>query len=117
VLLVDDDAEQRLLGNTILTTLGYKVETVASGEKALDLLRSKSFDLVLLDMIMEPGMDGLETYQHIVAIRPDQKVLIVSGYSETERMEKALELGVRGYIKKPYTLEEIAATLHKELMG
>jgi len=117
VLLVDDDAEQRILGNTILTTLGYKVETVASGEKALDLLQEKSFDLVLLDMIMEPGMDGLETYQHIVALRPDQKVLIVSGYSETERMEKALELGVRGYIKKPYTLEEIAATLHKELTG
>jgi len=115
VLLVDDDSEQRLLGNTILTTLGYKVETVASGEKAIDLLESKSFDLVLLDMIMEPGMDGLDTYQCIVAIRPDQKVIIVSGYSETERMEKALEMGVRGYIKKPYTLEEMAATLHGEL--
>ncbi len=117
VLLVDDDSEQRLLGNTILTTLGYKVETVASGEKAIDLLRSKSFDLVLLDMIMEPGMDGLDTYQGIAAIRPDQKVLIVSGYSETERMEKALEMGVRGYIKKPYTLEEMATTLHRELTG
>jgi signal transduction histidine kinase/CheY-like chemotaxis protein len=117
VLLVDDDSEQRLLGNTILTTLGYKVETVASGEKAIDLLQSKSFDLILLDMIMEPGMDGLDTYQGIVAIRPDQKVIIVSGYSETERMEKALAMGVRGYIKKPYTLEEMAATLHKELTG
>ncbi len=117
VLLVDDDSEQRLLGNTILTTLGYKVETVASGEKAVDLLQSKSFDLVLLDMIMEPGMDGLDTYQCIVAIRPSQKVIIVSGYSETERMETALEIGVRSYIKKPYTLEEIAATLHRELTG
>ena len=74
-------------------------------------------DLVLLDMIMEPGMDGLDTYRCILNIRPDQKVIIVSGYSTTERMQKALELGVRSCIKKPYTLEEIASRIHGELAG
>ncbi len=117
MLLVDDDSEQRLLGNSILTTLGYKVETAASGEKAIDLLKGKSVDLVLLDMIMEPEMDGLDTYQRIIEIRPYQKVIIVSGYSETERIKKAIELGVRSYIRKPYTLEEIAMTIHRVLTG
>ncbi len=115
ILLVDDDLEQRLLGNNILTTLGYKVETVASGEEAVDFLKGSSADLVLLDMIMEPGMDGLDTYRSILEIRPSQKVIIVSGYSETERIKNAMELGVRSYLKKPYTLENIAFTIHKEL--
>jgi two-component system, cell cycle sensor histidine kinase and response regulator CckA len=115
ILLVDDDLEQRLLGNNILTTLGYKVETVASGEEAVDFLKGSSADLVLLDMIMEPGMDGLDTYQSILEIRPSQKVIIVSGYSETERIKNAMDLGVRSYLKKPYTLEKIAFTIHKEL--
>jgi signal transduction histidine kinase len=115
LLLVDDDSEQRLLGNTILTTLGYNVETAPSGEKAIELLKNKSFDLVLLDMIMEPGMDGLDTYQHIIQIRPYQKVIIISGYSESERIRKTIDMGVRNYIKKPYSLEDIAITIQKEL--
>jgi len=117
ILLVDDDLDQRLLGKSILTTLGYKVETVASGEETIDLLKGKSVDLVLLDMIMEGGMDGLDTYRSILEIRPQQKVIIVSGYSETERIKKAMELGVRSYLKKPYTLEKIASVIHTELRG
>jgi signal transduction histidine kinase len=117
ILLVDDDIHQRVLGNNILTTLGYRVESVASGEEAVDYLQDHSADLVLLDMIMEPGMDGLDTYRRILEIRPHQKVIIVSGYSETERIKDALKLGVGGYLKKPYTLEKIAFTIHKELTG
>jgi signal transduction histidine kinase/CheY-like chemotaxis protein len=117
MLLVDDDAEQRILGNSILTALGYKTEMVASGEEAVEYLKNKSVDLVLLDMIMEPGIDGLDTYQRIIDIRPHQKVVIVSGYSETERIKKAIELGVSSYLRKPYTLEEIATAIHRELTG
>jgi signal transduction histidine kinase len=113
ILLVDDDPAQRSLGESILTTLGYQIETVASGEKALDFLTEKTVDLVLLDMIMEPGMDGLETYQRILEIRPDQKVIIVSGYSDNDRIKTAMELGVCSYIKKPYGLEEIVSAIHK----
>ncbi|MDR3629790.1 MAG: response regulator [Desulfocapsaceae bacterium] len=115
ILLVDDVLEQRLLGTSILTTLGYRVETASGGEEALKFLQNHSVDLVLLDMIMEPGMDGLDTYMNIIKIKPNQKVIIVSGYSETERTKTALELGVRNYIKKPYTLEGIAAVMNKEL--
>lgn len=115
ILLVDDDSEQRLLGNAILTTLGYKVEMATSGENAIDLLKDTSFDLVLLDMIMESGMDGLDTYRHILEISPDQKVIIMSGYSDSERINKAIDMGIRNYIKKPYSLEDISIIIHREL--
>lgn len=115
ILLVDDLPDQRLLGKEILSSLGYRVETVSSGEKAVSFLQTSSVDLVLLDMVMDPGMDGVETYLEIRKIRPDQRVIIVSGYCEIERMQKALNLGVRAFIKKPYTLEEIAETLNNEL--
>lgn len=115
ILLVDDDADQRILGTSILTTLGYKVETVASGEEAIDFLKGRNADLVLLDMIMEGGKDGLDTYQSILEIRPNQKVIIVSGYSESEKVTKIRELGVHTYLKKPYSLERIASAIHEAL--
>ncbi len=117
ILLVDDDEAQRKLGESILTTLGYKTETAESGEKALDFLKERTVDLILLDMVMDPGMDGLDTYQNILTIRPDQKVIIVSGYSETDRIKKALELGVRSYVKKPYRLGELVTIIQEVLAG
>ncbi len=117
LLLVDDDLDQRLLGKSILTTLGYKVDTLSSGEETIDFFKSRSVDLVLLDMIMEEGIDGLDTYKAMREIQPDQKVIIVSGYSETERIKEAMELGVRRYLEKPYTLEKIASVIHEELSG
>ena len=115
ILLVDDDPEQRSLGESILTTMGYTIETVAGGEEAIVFLEKRTVDLVLLDMIMEPGMDGLDTYQSILTIRPDQKVIIVSGYSETDRIKTAMKLGVRSYVKKPYGLEELIRAVQKVL--
>jgi signal transduction histidine kinase/CheY-like chemotaxis protein len=117
LLLVDDEQEQRILAQSLLSLLGYKVETVSSGEDAVDFLKARAVDLVLLDMIMAPGMDGLDTYRSILAIRPHQKVIIVSGYAETERTNIAMELGVRGYVQKPYTLESLGAAIHQELTG
>jgi len=66
-------------------------------------------------MIMDPGIDGLETYQRILAVNPGQKAVIVSGYSETERVSKALELGAGEYVRKPYVLEKIGAAIRREL--
>lgn len=115
ILMVDDLSEQRSLVSTILSTLGYIPTTASSGEEAVEILGRESFDLVILDMIMAPGMDGLDTYREILKTRPGQKVIIVSGYSETERMKTARELGVRRYIKKPYTLKEVATGIREEL--
>lgn len=64
ILVVDDVVEQRQIAEIMLKRLGYTVTTVKSGEKALQLTDKKPFDVLLLDMIMEPGIDGLETYKH-----------------------------------------------------
>jgi len=115
VLVVDDVEEQREMALLFLLKLQYQAEAVSSGEEALDYLKQKPVDLVILDMIMDPGMDGLETYQNILAIKPNQKAIIVSGFSETNRIKEAQKLGVGQYIKKPYTLEKIGLALAEEL--
>ena len=66
---------------------------IQTRQEALDYLRSSSVDLVMLDMIMPQGIDGLETYRRILDIRPEQKTIIASGYAETERVKLAQELG------------------------
>ncbi|NLX18962.1 MAG: response regulator, partial [Desulfobulbus sp.] len=117
LLLVDDEPEQRLLGQKLLSILGYKIETVSSGEEALVFLNDHSVDLILLDMIMGTGLDGLDTYQRILKLRPTQKVVIVSGYAETERTQFAMDLGANGYIQKPYTLANLSTVIHDILQS
>ena len=115
ILVVDDVAEQREIAAEILKTLGYRAQSVPSGEAALEYLAQNPADLILLDMIMDPGMDGLETYRRILRIRPGQKAIIVSGYSETHRVEEIKSLGAVQYIKKPYMLEKIGMAIRLEL--
>lgn len=107
VLVVDDLADQRQIALEMLQSLGYKVTTVASGEEAVAYLEDCAVDLVVLDMIMEPGIDGLETYRRIRAGNPGQKVILASGYSESERVREAQRLGAGAYVKKPYLLAKI----------
>jgi two-component system cell cycle sensor histidine kinase/response regulator CckA len=115
ILIVDDAQEQLDIANMILTTLGYSVSTVSSGEDAVEYIKNNAVDLVLLDMIMDPGIDGLETYRRILALRPHQKAIIFSGYSETKNITECLELGAGQYIKKPYTFENIGIAVRHEL--
>lgn len=115
VLVIDDIQEQREIASMMLTRLGYKVEAVSSGEKAIDYLRYNSVDILVLDMIMEPGIDGLETYRQIIKMHPQQKAIIVSGFSESDKVIEAQKLGTGPYVKKPYTLFDIGSTLRAEL--
>ncbi len=117
ILVVDDVVEQREIAIRMLEKLGYNVQAVASGEDALSLVRDQRFDLMLIDMVMEPGIDGLETFRQARQLYPEQKALIVSGYSESARVREAQELGAGQYIKKPYSLDRIARALHEELAG
>jgi len=100
----------------MLRKLNYDVRVAASGEEAVEYLREHEVNLVVLDMIMDPGMDGLDTYRRILEIRPGQKAIIVSGFAETERVRIAQELGAGDYVKKPYVLHRIGTAIHKELM-
>jgi PAS domain S-box-containing protein len=115
ILVVDDIQEQRELASKILSSLGYSVTSVNSGEDAVAFMEEKSADLLILDMIMDPGIDGLETYKRILEIRPAQKAIIASGFSETDRVKEAQKLGAGPYIRKPYVLEEIGLAIRDEL--
>jgi len=115
ILVVDDAEEQRDIASGMLQKLGYSVTSAASGEEALDYLKNNSVDLLVLDMIMDPGMDGLESYKRILELHPGQKAVIASGFSETERVKEAQRLGAGQYIKKPYTLEKIGLAVKEEL--
>ena len=115
ILVVDDVKEQREIAAQVLKRLGYSVTSVSSGEEAVDYMKDNSADLLVLDMIMDPGIDGLETYKRILELHPKQKVIIISGFSETERVKEAQRLGAGAYVKKPYLLEKIGLAVRDEL--
>jgi signal transduction histidine kinase/ActR/RegA family two-component response regulator len=115
VLVVDDAGEQRDIATALLRKLGYQVTSVASGEEALEYVQEQPVDLMVLDMMMEPGIDGLETYKKIKQIHPEQRAVIASGFSETDRVKAAQELGAGPYVKKPYTLEKIGMAVKAEI--
>ena len=115
ILVVDDVELQRRIATRILKKLGYRVASVASGEAALEYVQTHRVDLIVLDMIMAPGMDGLDTYRRILDVNPSQKAIIASGFSETERVREAQALGAGPYVKKPYTIEKIGLAAKKVL--
>ena len=115
ILVVDDVEGQRKIASNILSELGYSVTSVSSGEKAVEYLQDNSADLLVLDMIMDPGIDGFETYKRIIQFHPDQKAIIASGFSETEFVKEAQKLGAGQYVQKPYTLEKIGVAIKEEL--
>jgi YesN/AraC family two-component response regulator len=99
----------------MLRTLNYNVASVSSGEEAVAYMKEHQADLIVLDMIMDPGMDGLDTYKGILEIHPRQKAIIVSGFSETDRVKAARGLGAGAYVKKPYIKEKLGLAVRKEL--
>jgi len=115
VLVIDDVEEQRNVATALLMQLGYQVNAVSSGEDAVEYLKSNKADLLVLDMIMEPGIDGLDTYKLVREINPHQKAIIVSGFSETDRSKEAQKLGAGAYVKKPYLKENIGMAIRDEL--
>ncbi len=116
VLVVDDVAIQREIAADMLRRLGYTPHSAASGEEAVAYLTDHRVDLLLLDMIMDPNMNGLETYRQVSKIHPDQKAIIVSGFSETAAVSEAQGLGAGKYLKKPYTIQQLGQII-KEMLS
>ena len=115
ILIVDDVEEQRRIATGMLKALGYSVESVPCGEAAVEYLKGNKVDLLLLDMIMDPGMDGLETYRKILQIHPGQKAVIASGFSESHRVKEVQRLGAGSYVKKPLMMEKLGFAVRAEL--
>jgi signal transduction histidine kinase/CheY-like chemotaxis protein len=115
ILIVDDNPVQLEIAEEMISSLGYSVTIAASGENAVEYLKSNEADLVILDMIMDPGIDGLDTYREILKIRTEQKAIITSGFSATERVEEMQKLGAGQYIRKPYSLSAVGGAIREEL--
>ena len=115
VAVIDDVPEQREVAVQMLRKLGYAAWSAASGEEAIARLQEAPADILVLDMIMDPGIDGCETYRRATTLRPGQKAVIASGFSDSERVREAQRLGAGEYIRKPYTLERLARAVRAEL--
>lgn len=115
ILVVDDAVEQRELARDLLSSLGYRVQTAIHGHDALDKCKGESYDLILMDMIMEKGFDGLDAYRNILQKNPRQKALVVTGYSATDRVQEMIRLGAGSAIRKPYSRQIIGQAIREEL--
>ncbi len=115
ILVVDDVPQQREIASGMLKKLGYNVLSVPSGEEAIVYLKENKADLLVLDMIMRPGIDGLETYKKILQYHPEQKAVIASGYSESQQVKAAQNMGAGTYVRKPYSFEKIGLAVKSEM--
>lgn len=117
VLVVDDEPVQRSIARKLLDRLGYSAFTCDSGEAALDFLKETPVDLVMLDIIMEPGMNGVEACEAILEAFPGQKMLFVTGYSDALTLARAAKISGGGCLFKPYTLEKMGTMVKERLAG
>ena len=115
LLVVDDDDTQREVSRHLLASLGYAVTICGGGVKALELCKLNRFDLLVLDMIMPNDLDGTETYRRILRMRPGQKAILVSGFSGSDRVAEAQRLGAGTFVRKPFTKNDIAVAVRREL--
>ncbi len=115
VMVVDDDEAQLDLASEILEFLGYNVVAAKGGEMAIQYLSKKRVDLLLLDMQMDPGINGRQTYEAALRLNPLQKAIIVSGCDDSDELNKTLALGALGVVKKPYTVAELSKGVQRGL--
>jgi len=114
VLVVDDEPAVRELLEKTLTLADYAVDTAADGPSALDRLRATEYKLLITDLKM-PGMDGLSVIREARRIRPELPVVIITGCSTEASAIEAINLGVVGYLTKPFRLPRVLATAARAL--
>jgi signal transduction histidine kinase/CheY-like chemotaxis protein len=114
ILLVDDDAEVRSTLTDLLAGDGHRCREVAGGEEALEWLRRERFDLLLLDFAM-PGMNGAELAAEALELRPDLKMLFITGFADSEAIDRAVD-GRAKVLKKPVSSAQLAAAI-REMLG
>lgn len=115
ILIVDDDHVQRQVVADVLTRLGYRVETAASGEQALELLASHGADIIIADLVMPGGIDGVETFQRAKEICPGLRAIIISGVADAEGTPEVRSMGAGAFLRKPVRLEKLTSTIREEL--
>jgi len=115
VLVVDDEeAVRQLIASALATEAGRDVAVAADGPSALSMLRARAFDLLITDLKM-PGMDGLTLIRQARQLRPDLRVVIITGVPSEASAIDAINLGVSGYLPKPFRLPQILDIVSRAL--
>jgi signal transduction histidine kinase/ActR/RegA family two-component response regulator len=116
ILLVDDEKSIRDLAKTILSTFGYTVLTASDGEEALEIYRAEEerIHLIILDLIM-PGMGGLRCLEDLLHTDPSVKVVIATGYHPEDSANTLVKGRTKGFIRKPYNMDELLLSVRKAL--
>ena len=114
ILIVDDEQGVRSSLSAILADEGFEVETAASGEEGLEILKERSFQAILLDIWL-PGRDGMETLKQMRRTGVDAAIIMISGHASIETAVRATKLGALDFVEKPLSLEKILLTLKNAL--
>jgi len=115
ILIIDDEEWILEMERELLETSGYSVHTTSSPKKGVERARTMKPDLIILDLKM-PEMDGFQVLQKLMTIDEDLKVLIASGFIETERKDDLIKMGAKGLIKKPFKADELKGKV-REILG
>ena len=116
ILIIDDEAIVRISCKKCLLPEGYEVDSAENGIEGLRLVESNAYDLILTDLKM-PDMDGIEFLAKIKETHPNEKVIMITGYSTTEHAEQAMRSGAYNYIEKPFTPETLVKAVKDALSG
>ncbi len=111
VLVVDDEAAIRYSVSKTLQRVGYSVREAVSGEDALDIIQTEPFDVVLTDIRMPPGLDGVELIRRIKDTDPDTIVILMTAYPSLPTAVEALRLGAHDYLIKPSSSQDIRTSV------
>jgi DNA-binding NtrC family response regulator len=114
VLVVDDEEALRYLLSTELAAEGYEVETAGDGDEAIEAIKQKDYDVVLLDIKM-PRVDGFEVLKFIKQNKPEIKVIMLTAYADVKNAIEALKLGASDFVSKPYDLQDILTSINRAL--
>ncbi len=116
ILVIDDEEVIRQVAADILGSYGYRVRVAADGAEGVAIFKREPgvIDMVLLDMIM-PRQGGRETFLQLQKIDPAVRVLFSTGYSQNEKVNEIMDLGIRGFIQKPYQVRELLAKVRDVL--
>ncbi len=114
ILIVDDEPGIQVMIKALLARAGHESVTADNGVKALEFVKTDTFDLIITDLRM-PHMDGLNLIRELVALGSTIPVILVTGYASTESANEALKLGVSGYLAKPFNIKELLSTVEGAL--
>lgn len=114
ILIVDDDSGHLAMLNTVLSSLGHKVEKVTDGKEAIHAARENPYDLILMDVRMSI-VDGIEALQKIKAFNPAIPIIIMTAYSSVDKAVEAMKLGAYDYLTKPLNFDELKITIERAM--